>query len=162
MRNADLAMYRAKSEGKGRVVLYNPAMRADLERRTELEERLRAAVREGGFTLLHQPVVDLASGAVTGVEAQARWRSAGGLLLTPAEFLRSADHGDAATRFSRWLVQEAVTAAPTGAASPAAAAAAPRPSRSRSGSPPSGCARPVCTRRWPRLCATADCRPASW
>ncbi|MFJ8472779.1 putative bifunctional diguanylate cyclase/phosphodiesterase [Kitasatospora sp. NPDC094011] len=111
MRNADLAMYRAKSEGKGRVVLYAPAMRADLERRTELEERLRVAVREGGFTLLHQPVVDLASGAVTGIEAQARWRSAGGLLLTPAEFLRSAEHGDAATRFSRWLVHEAVTAA---------------------------------------------------
>ncbi|MFE4516082.1 putative bifunctional diguanylate cyclase/phosphodiesterase [Kitasatospora sp. NPDC056783] len=111
MRNADLAMYRAKSEGKGRVVLYTPAMRADLERRTELEERLRLAVREGGFTLLHQPVVDLGSGNVTSVEAQARWRSVGGLLLTPAEFLRSADHGDAATRFSRWLVMEAVTAA---------------------------------------------------
>ncbi|MFI8459800.1 putative bifunctional diguanylate cyclase/phosphodiesterase [Kitasatospora sp. NPDC085464] len=111
MRNADLAMYRAKSEGKGRVVLYTPAMRADLERRTELEERLRLAVREGGFTLLHQPVVDLADGALTGVEAQARWRSAGGLLLTPAEFLRSAEHGDAATRFSRWLVREAVAAA---------------------------------------------------
>ncbi|MFB7909445.1 putative bifunctional diguanylate cyclase/phosphodiesterase [Kitasatospora sp. NPDC056076] len=111
MRNADLAMYRAKSEGKGRVVLYAPAMRADLERRTELEERLRVAVREGGFTLLHQPVVDLTSGAVTAVEAQARWRSAGGLLLTPAEFMRSAEHGDAATRFSRWLVHEAVAAA---------------------------------------------------
>ncbi|MFG2905918.1 putative bifunctional diguanylate cyclase/phosphodiesterase [Kitasatospora sp. NPDC048286] len=111
MRNADLAMYRAKSEGKGRVVLYTPAMRADLERRTELEERLRLAVREGGFTLLHQPVVDLGSGAVTGVEAQARWRSVGGLLLTPAEFLRSTEHGDAATRFSRWLVLEAVSAA---------------------------------------------------
>ncbi|MEU4115753.1 EAL domain-containing protein [Kitasatospora sp. NPDC028055] len=111
MRNADLAMYRAKSEGKGRVVLYAPAMRADLERRTELEERLRVAVREGGFTLLHQPVVDLASGAVTAVEAQARWRSAGGLLLTPAEFMRSTEHGDAATRFSRWLVHEAVAAA---------------------------------------------------
>ncbi|GAB7180855.1 EAL domain-containing protein [Kitasatospora sp. Ki12] len=111
MRNADLAMYRAKSEGKGRVVLYSPAMRADLERRTELEERLRLAVREGGFTLLHQPLVDLATGAVTGVEAQARWRSAGGLLLTPAEFLRSAEHGDAATRFARWLVHETVVAA---------------------------------------------------
>ncbi|MFJ9697243.1 putative bifunctional diguanylate cyclase/phosphodiesterase [Kitasatospora sp. NPDC101183] len=111
MRNADLAMYRAKSEGKGRVVLYSPAMRADLERRSELEERLRLAVREGGFTLLHQPVVDLASGAVVGVEAKARWRSAGGLLLTPAEFLRSADHGDAAARFARWLVHEAVAAA---------------------------------------------------
>lgn len=111
MRNADLAMYRAKSEGKGRVVLYSPAMRADLERRSELEERLRLAVREGGFTLLHQPVVDLASGAVVGVEAQARWRSAGGLLLTPAEFLRSAEQGDAAARFTRWLVHEAVAAA---------------------------------------------------
>ncbi|MFD5466223.1 putative bifunctional diguanylate cyclase/phosphodiesterase [Kitasatospora sp. NPDC127059] len=111
MRNADLAMYRAKSEGKGRVVLYTPAMRADLERRSELEERLRVAVREGGFALLHQPVVDLASGAITAVEAQARWRSAGGLLLTPAEFLRSAEHGDAGARFSRWLIHEAVTAA---------------------------------------------------
>ncbi|MFF2662603.1 putative bifunctional diguanylate cyclase/phosphodiesterase [Kitasatospora sp. NPDC058032] len=111
MRNADLAMYRAKSEGKGRVMLYSPAMRADLERRTELDERLRAAVREGGFALLHQPVVDLASGAVTAVEAQARWRSAQGLLLTPTEFLRSTEHRDAAARFSRWLVREAVTAA---------------------------------------------------
>ncbi|MFE7193196.1 putative bifunctional diguanylate cyclase/phosphodiesterase [Kitasatospora sp. NPDC057595] len=119
MRNADLAMYRAKSEGKGRVMLYSPAMRADLERRTELDERLRAAVREGGFALLHQPVVDLASGAVTAVEAQARWRSAEGLLLTPAEFLRSTEHRDAAARFSRWLVREAVTAAALRRALPA-------------------------------------------
>ncbi|XCM84126.1 EAL domain-containing protein [Kitasatospora sp. HUAS MG31] len=111
MRNADLAMYRAKSEGKGRVVLYSPAMRAELDRRTELEERLRSAVREGGFTLLHQPVVDLATGQVVAVEAQARWRSAQGLLLTPAEFLRTAEQGDAATRFARWMVLEAVAAA---------------------------------------------------
>ncbi len=111
MRNADLAMYRAKSQGKGRVVLYTPAMRAELDRRAELEDRLRVAVREGGFTLLHQPVVDLRTGAVTAVEAQARWRSAQGLLLTPAEFLRTAEQGDAATRFARWMLQEAVTAA---------------------------------------------------
>ncbi|WP_344460643.1 putative bifunctional diguanylate cyclase/phosphodiesterase [Kitasatospora kazusensis] len=111
MRNADLAMYRAKSQGKGRVVLYTPAMRTELDRRAELEERLRVAVREGGFTLLHQPVVDLRTGAVTAVEAQARWRSAQGLLLTPAEFLRSAEQGDAATRFARWMLQEAVTTA---------------------------------------------------
>ncbi|WP_223244256.1 putative bifunctional diguanylate cyclase/phosphodiesterase [Streptomyces sp. CBMA156] len=127
MRNADLAMYRAKSEGKGRVVLYTPAMRADLERRTELEERLRLAVREGGFTLLHQPVVDLSSGTVTGVEAQARWRSLGGLLLTPAEFLRSTEHGDAATRFSRWLVLEAVTAAAERRGLPGRGRGAPEP-----------------------------------
>ncbi|WP_441250143.1 putative bifunctional diguanylate cyclase/phosphodiesterase [Kitasatospora sp. McL0602] len=113
MRNADLAMYQAKSQGKGRVVLYTPAMRAELDRRAELEGRLRHAVREGGFTLLHQPVVDLRNGAVTAVEAQARWRSAQGLLLTPAEFLRTGERGDAATRFARWMLQEAVTAAAT-------------------------------------------------
>ncbi|MFC8716261.1 putative bifunctional diguanylate cyclase/phosphodiesterase [Kitasatospora sp. NPDC057198] len=111
LRDADLAMYQAKSRGKGRVVLYTPAIRAEIDRRGELEERLRAAVREGAFTLLHQPVVELAGGRLTGVEAQARWRSAGGLLLTPAEFLRTADSGDAATRFTRWLLTEAVGAA---------------------------------------------------
>ncbi|MFJ5233523.1 putative bifunctional diguanylate cyclase/phosphodiesterase [Kitasatospora sp. NPDC088391] len=111
LRNADLAMYQAKSRGKGRVVLYTPAMRAELDRRGELEERLRAAVREGSFTLLHQPVVDLSGGRLTGVEAQARWRSAQGMLLTPAEFLRTAETGDAATRFARWLLTEAVAAA---------------------------------------------------
>ncbi|MER5637575.1 EAL domain-containing protein [Kitasatospora sp. NPDC002227] len=113
MRNADLAMYQAKSQGKGRVVLYTADMRAELDRRAELEDRLRLAVREGGFTLLHQPVVDLRNGAVAAVEAQARWRSVQGLLLTPAEFLRAAEQGDAATRFARWLLQEAVTAAAT-------------------------------------------------
>ncbi|GAA1386758.1 hypothetical protein GCM10009639_10920 [Kitasatospora putterlickiae] len=127
MRNADLAMYRAKSEGKGRVMLYTPAMRADLERRTELDERLRAAVREGGFALLHQPVVDLVSGAVTAVEAQARWRSAQGLLLTPAEFLRSTENGDAAARYSRWLVREAVTAAALRRSPPARGLPVPPP-----------------------------------
>lgn len=111
MRDADLAMYQAKSQGKGRVVLYTPAMRADLDRRRELDDRLRIAVREGSFALLHQPVVDLRTGAVTGVEALARWRSTQGLLLTPAEFLRSADHGDSAGRFVRWLLQQAVAEA---------------------------------------------------
>ncbi|GAA2270339.1 MULTISPECIES: putative bifunctional diguanylate cyclase/phosphodiesterase [Kitasatospora] len=125
MRNADLAMYRAKSEGKGRVVLYSPAMRAELERRSELEERLRLAVREGGFTLLHQPVVDLATGVIAAVEAQARWRSAQGLVLTPAEFLRTAEQGDAATRFARWLLQEAVTAAAARRRAPGAPRAVP-------------------------------------
>ncbi|MFE9422728.1 putative bifunctional diguanylate cyclase/phosphodiesterase [Kitasatospora sp. NPDC006697] len=111
MRDADLAMYRAKSQGKGRVVLYTPGMRADLDRRREVDDRLRSAVREGGFALLHQPVVDLRTGAVTGLEAVARWRSAQGLLLTPAEFLRGAEQGDAATRFARWLLEHAVAQA---------------------------------------------------
>ncbi|WP_461010473.1 putative bifunctional diguanylate cyclase/phosphodiesterase [Streptomyces capparidis] len=108
MRNADLAMYRAKAAGKGRVEMYAPQMRADVVRRTELADRLRTALDEGEFTLLHQPVVDLVTGEVALVEAQPRWRSAQGMLLTPAEFLRMAEDSDRTADLSRWLLDEAV------------------------------------------------------
>jgi len=93
MRNADLAMYRAKAAGKNRVELYAPQMQAEVARRAEVATRLRAALHDGEFVLLHQPVVELASGRVTAVAAQPRWRSAQGILFTPAEFLRVADNG---------------------------------------------------------------------
>ncbi|MFE2432269.1 putative bifunctional diguanylate cyclase/phosphodiesterase [Streptomyces sp. NPDC059373] len=108
LRNADLAMYRAKQAGKGRVELYAPQMQADVVRRTELAGRLRAALHDGEFTLLHQPVVDLEGGRITAVEAQARWRSAQGILFTPAEFLRVAEDTDRTSELSRWLLAEAV------------------------------------------------------
>jgi diguanylate cyclase (GGDEF)-like protein/PAS domain S-box-containing protein len=108
LRNADLAMYQAKKNGKGRVAVYDPQLRTELHRRTELEQRLRIAVREGQFALLHEPVVDLESGEVVALSAQARWRSAQGLLLTPAEFLRASEGGDRAARFTRWMVEQAL------------------------------------------------------
>ncbi|WP_214353132.1 bifunctional diguanylate cyclase/phosphodiesterase, partial [Streptomyces sp. CJ_13] len=94
MRNADLAMYRAKAGGKDRVELYAPQMQAEVARKAELAGRLRTALHEGEFALLHQPVVSLATGEVTAVAAQARWRSAQGILFTPAEFLRVAEHSE--------------------------------------------------------------------
>ncbi|MFI9582448.1 putative bifunctional diguanylate cyclase/phosphodiesterase [Streptomyces sp. NPDC052236] len=118
MRNADLAMYRAKAAGKDRVELYAPQMQADVVRRTEVAARLRSALHDGEFTLLHQPVVNLASGRIAAVAAQARWRSARGVLFTPAEFLRAAAADDSRTaatgdggrtaELGRWLIQEAV------------------------------------------------------
>ncbi|OEJ41109.1 phosphodiesterase [Streptomyces agglomeratus] len=113
MRNADLAMYRAKAGGKDRVELYAPQMQAEVVRRTELATRLRTALHEGEFALLHQPVVNLTSGRVTSVAAQARWRSTQGILFTPAEFLRVADTADAqegarTAELGRWLLEEAV------------------------------------------------------
>ncbi|MEV5202957.1 EAL domain-containing protein [Streptomyces sp. NPDC053720] len=108
MRNADLAMYRAKAGGKDRVELYAPQMQADVVRRSELAARLRTALRDGEFALLHQPVVHLASGRVAAVAAQARWRSAQGILFTPAEFLRVAEDGDRTAELGRWLLEEAV------------------------------------------------------
>ncbi|MFD5193462.1 putative bifunctional diguanylate cyclase/phosphodiesterase [Streptomyces sp. NPDC058357] len=108
MRNADLAMYRAKAGGKDRVELYAPQMQADVVRRSELTARLRTALRDGEFALLHQPVVHLASGTVAAVAAQARWRSAQGILFTPAEFLRVTEDGDRTAELGRWLLEEAV------------------------------------------------------
>ncbi|WST27241.1 EAL domain-containing protein [Streptomyces xanthophaeus] len=120
MRNADLAMYRAKAGGKDRVEMYAPQMQAEVVRRAELAGRLRTALHEGEFALLHQPVVSLATGEVSAVVAQARWRSAQGILFTPAEFLRVAEYSEGSAsagggpdasrtaELGRWLLEEAV------------------------------------------------------
>ncbi|WP_028813780.1 putative bifunctional diguanylate cyclase/phosphodiesterase [Streptomyces flavidovirens] len=113
MRNADLAMYRAKAAGKDRVELYAPQMQAEVVRRGELATRLRTALHDGEFALLHQPVVSLTTGEVASVAAQARWRSTQGILFTPAEFLRVAETGEAqegarTAELGRWLLEQAV------------------------------------------------------
>ncbi|MEU6404489.1 EAL domain-containing protein [Streptomyces sp. NPDC046985] len=108
LRNADLAMYRAKAAGKGRVELYKPAMQQDVVRKAELATRLRSALHEGEFALLHQPVVCLETGRITSVAAQARWRSSQGVLFTPAEFLRVADDSDRTAELGRWMLEQAV------------------------------------------------------
>ena len=108
LRNADLAMYRAKAAGKGRVELYAPQMQQDVVRKAELATRLRAALHDGEFSLLHQPVVCLEDGRINSVEAQARWRSSQGVLFTPAEFLRVAEDGDRTAELGRWMLEEAV------------------------------------------------------
>ncbi|WP_425329395.1 putative bifunctional diguanylate cyclase/phosphodiesterase [Streptomyces inhibens] len=114
LRNADLAMYRAKQAGKGRVELYAPQMQDEVAHRAELATKLRTALHDGEFALLHQPVVDLSTGRVTAVAAHARWRSAQGILFTPAEFLRVGDRGrfaedgNRAAELDRWQLEEAV------------------------------------------------------
>ncbi|MFD4873936.1 putative bifunctional diguanylate cyclase/phosphodiesterase [Streptomyces sp. NPDC058420] len=108
LRNADLAMYRAKGAGKGRVELYAPQMQQDVVRKAELATRLRAALHDGEFALLHQPVVSLVDGRIASVSTQARWRSSQGVLFTPAEFLRVAEDSDKTAELGRWMLEEAV------------------------------------------------------
>ncbi|MGW3950874.1 putative bifunctional diguanylate cyclase/phosphodiesterase [Streptomyces sp. NPDC004752] len=131
LRNADLAMYRAKSAGKGRVELYKPQMQQDVVRKAELATRLRAALHDGEFTLLHQPVVCLGSGRVMSASAQARWRSSQGVLFTPAEFLRVAEDSDRTSELERWILQEAVAQAAERAATGLAVPVAVRMSARR-------------------------------
>ncbi|WP_405773211.1 putative bifunctional diguanylate cyclase/phosphodiesterase [Streptomyces sp. NBC_01538] len=131
LRNADLAMYRAKASGKGRVELYAPQMQQDVARKAELATRLRAALHDGEFALLHQPVVALDSGRITSVSAQARWRSSQGVLFTPAEFLRVTEDGDKTADLDRWMLEEAVELAAERAATGLAVPVAVRMSAHR-------------------------------
>ena len=75
IRHADIAMYRAKAAGKDRYVLFEEAMHEEVVERLELEAELRAAVLRGDIGVHVQPVIDVATGRVHGVEALARWRS---------------------------------------------------------------------------------------
>ncbi len=73
MRHADTAMYRAKAGGKNRSEIFQPAMQDDSMHKLRLEDALRKAVRDREFTVAFQPIVDLASGLLSGYEALARW-----------------------------------------------------------------------------------------
>ena len=91
MRAADVAMYRAKASGKAQYVLYAPRMAEDLVGRLELVAELRRARCEDEFVIHYQPVVDLESGAVVGVEALVRWEHPTRGLLAPDEFIPLAE-----------------------------------------------------------------------
>ncbi|MGW0664431.1 putative bifunctional diguanylate cyclase/phosphodiesterase [Streptodolium elevatio] len=109
MRNADLAMYRAKSGGKGRVEVYAPQMHIDAVRRVERAARQRRALHEKRLTILYQPVVDLATGRVRDVEAMLRRRDDRSALVGAAEFIRLSGGGDAPMPpLGRWLLEEVV------------------------------------------------------
>ena len=90
--DADLAMYRAKQEGRGRVVVFDPALRLETERRAQVEADLRHAVRSvGGLVPYYQPVVNMVTGGVVGFEALVRWVHPERGLVPPDEFVPVAE-----------------------------------------------------------------------
>jgi diguanylate cyclase (GGDEF)-like protein/PAS domain S-box-containing protein len=108
LRNADMAMYVAKSQGKGRHERFEPHMHANALDRLELQAELRHALDRGGeFTILYQPIVRLRTGEVTGVEALVRWMHPTRGLLTPAQFIPLAEETGLIVPLGRWVVSEA-------------------------------------------------------
>jgi len=93
LRDADLAMYRAKSEGGARVVTFEPGMHTELVKRLELQDDLARALDEDEIVAYFQPKVDLRSARVIGVEALVRWDHPERGLVLPAEFLPLAEAG---------------------------------------------------------------------
>jgi diguanylate cyclase (GGDEF)-like protein/PAS domain S-box-containing protein len=107
LRSADVAMYRAKAAGKAQCVVYAPNMGEELVGRLELVAELRRARCDEEFVLHYQPVVDLESGAVVGVEALVRWAHPTRGLLEPSAFVPLAEETGKIVELGRWVLHQA-------------------------------------------------------
>jgi diguanylate cyclase (GGDEF)-like protein len=107
LRNADLAMYRAKKAGGNRAATYETAMRTALLARIELEADLRHALERGELSLAYQPVVELETGRTVGVEALARWTHPSRGPIPPLTFIPVAEEIGLIAAIGRWVLREA-------------------------------------------------------
>ncbi|HSO52435.1 MAG TPA: EAL domain-containing protein, partial [Actinomycetes bacterium] len=107
LRNADLAMYRAKEAVQGGFERYDPGMHTQLVERMQLETDLRRALDDGELFLHYQPTIELASGQITGAEALARWDHPTRGLVPPTEFIPLAEASGLIQRLGAWVLREA-------------------------------------------------------
>ena len=107
LRNADVAMYAAKRRGKGRSETYESRMYADVRHRLEMEAALRAAIEAGELTLHYQPMVQLGTGMIYGVEALVRWEHQTYGHLLPQHFIPLAEETGLIVKLGGWVMEEA-------------------------------------------------------
>jgi diguanylate cyclase (GGDEF)-like protein/PAS domain S-box-containing protein len=107
LRDADAAMYEAKARGRDRVQVFDARVRAQVVERLDIEQALRHAIEREELVLEFQPVVDLPSGRIRGVEALVRWDHPARGLLLPAQFLGVAEETGLIVDMGRWILTEA-------------------------------------------------------
>src|SRR5439155_2980653 len=111
MRHADMALYRAKNEGRNRAVVYDSAMDADLISRKVIENDLRTAINNNELKLNYQPIVNKNGERVIGVEALCRWRHPERGDIPPMEFIPIAENSGIIIELGEWVLRQACLAA---------------------------------------------------
>lgn len=107
MKNAEMALNRAKREGEGNVLFYTSTMSDLVARRVEIENGLRKAVDKGELRVLYQPKVETGTGMVTGSEALMRWHRSEGEVVSPMEFIPVAEEIGVIFPMGEWILREA-------------------------------------------------------
>ncbi|MFA7534792.1 MAG: EAL domain-containing protein [Desulfuromonadales bacterium] len=107
LRDASLAMYRAKGNGKARCELFEPSMYAGAMRRLQLETDLRTAVERNEFHLVYQPIVSLRTERISGFEALIRWDHPTLGVVSPVEFIPLAEESGLIAPIGLWVLREA-------------------------------------------------------
>ncbi|KJC42668.1 EAL domain-containing protein [Bradyrhizobium sp. LTSP857] len=113
IKNADLAMYGAKAEGRRTYRFFVPEMDASAKARLTMEQDLRQALVDGGFELHYQPLVNLHTGEVSGCEALLRWRHLERGMISPAEFIPIAEDTGLINELGDWVLRTACNEAAT-------------------------------------------------
>jgi diguanylate cyclase len=107
LRYADMALYRAKNEGRNRACIYDTAMDTDLSNRKLLEGDLLHAIQNDGLRAAYQPIVNASGDKVVGVEALARWRHPSLGEIGPTQFIPIAEHSGLIIELGEWMLRRA-------------------------------------------------------
>ena len=107
LRYADMALYRAKNEGRNRACIYDAAMDADLSNRKLLEGDLLQAIKNDGLRAAYQPIVNVSGDTVVGVEALARWTHPTHGEIPPSRFIPIAEHSGLIIELGEWMLRRA-------------------------------------------------------
>lgn len=106
LRDADIAMYRAKAKGKACHMIFDQSMHEEVRNRLHIEREMRQALEQKEFCLYYQPIVDLKTGNLSGFESLIRWRHPVRGMVSPGEFIPIAEENNLILPLGRWVLDE--------------------------------------------------------